>query len=81
MLDQVTVEGLKTRYKTLNPLIFHRSVEKAKSVADLFEILESFPHKYPVVWSEEDHQWVTTKDLIQVTKFDLDGNEMEQDND
>jgi hypothetical protein len=78
MIDEATVEGLKKRYKTLNPLIFHRSVEKAKSASDLFDILESFPHKYPVVWSEEEHQWVNTKDLVQVTKFDL---EMEHEND
>jgi len=72
MLAQAVVDGCKTRYKTLHPLIFHRSVEKAKSAADLFDILESFPATYPVVWSDEEHCWVATKDLIQVTKFDLE---------
>jgi hypothetical protein len=51
------VEKLKERYPDLHPLIFLRSVEHAKDVGELFEILESFPRKYPVAWEEESRCW------------------------
>lgn len=45
-------EGLKKRYN-IHPLIFLRSVERAKDVMHLFDILESIPKKYPIEWKED----------------------------
>jgi hypothetical protein len=63
MLDQKIVEKLKERYKDIHPLVFHRSLEHAKTEVELFDILESIPKSYPIVWSEEDFCWIKT-DLI-----------------
>jgi len=59
MLNEKIVAKLKERYN-LHPLIFHRSVERAKTDVELFDTLESFPNKYPVVWNDKKRCWVTT---------------------
>lgn len=60
MLNENIVVKLKERYKNLHPLILHRSVERAKTDVELFDILESFPNIYPVVWNDKKRCWVTT---------------------
>jgi hypothetical protein len=75
MIDQTVIAGLKSRYNNIHPLIFHRSVERAKSVGDLFDILESLSEAmdqgsvYPLTWHEEERRWVKTDDLFQSLDF------------
>ena len=71
MIDEFVIEGIRNRYSNLHPMIFHRTVEKASSPGELFDILEEFPKKYPIIWSDEERRWITTKDLTQSGKFDL----------
>lgn len=71
MIDQVVIKKLKDRYKDIHPLIFQRSVEKARTAGELFDILDSFKHKYPMVWNDQTRRWGTTNDLIQKDKFQL----------
>lgn len=73
MFDDDVIVGLKKRYHNLHPLIFKRSMDRAKSLGELFDILDSFQHIYPIVWSENKRRWATTKDLTQVNRFDLKG--------
>lgn len=58
-------KALKERYSHLHPLIFQRSLEKAENNAELFDILEIVPDKYPIVWDDEKRAWVFTDDLLQ----------------
>jgi hypothetical protein len=58
-----TLLVLKNRYSHLHPLMFHRSVERAKSFADLFEILEGIPARFPVVWDDGKRMWIKESDL------------------
>ena len=62
MLDSTVVEKLKLRYPDMHPLIFHRSVEHAKTNGELFDILESYPNKYPLVWCEVTSRWICLAD-------------------
>ena len=64
MLNQEIVDKLKQRYKNIHPLIFHRTLEHAKSEVELFDILHDFPNKYPVFWDEELLCWVKAKSLF-----------------
>lgn len=73
MLDVTIVENLKKRYNQIHPLAFHRSVERAESVGELFDMLDTFPTKYPVVWDEESRRWVHTKDATLSERFDFKG--------
>ena len=57
--------ALKKRYPDLHPLIFQRSLEKAETDVQLFDILEGMPKKFPLVWDEENHCWKNTADLLQ----------------
>jgi hypothetical protein len=58
-------EALRKRYDHLHPLIFTRSVEKAQSDGELFDILESVPQEYPITWDDDQRRWVHTDDLLQ----------------
>jgi len=75
MIEEQVITKLRAKYANIHPLIFTRSVERAKSPGDLFDILEAIPQELPVVWSEEEHRWVTTDDLTQSKKFEVIWNE------
>jgi len=72
MLDPIVVEKLRERYNKVHPLIFHRSVEHAKSAGELFDILETIPRRLPILWDEQKHQWVHTEDLTLESNFDFE---------
>lgn len=69
MLDPIIIDKLKERYADIHPLIFHRSYERAKSNGDLFDILDTVPNKFPIVWCETTNRWTTTKDLYLSDSF------------
>lgn len=69
MLDQTVVQKLRERYAQLNPLLFYRSCERAKTNGDLFDILETIPKGFPLIWCEADHCWKKTKDLYVTGDF------------
>lgn len=50
------VLNLKERYPKLHPLVFFISVEKAKSLGDLFDILETIP-ELPISWNYDLNKW------------------------
>ena len=58
-------KALKERHFKLHPLIFQRSLEKAENNTELFDILETVPEKYPIVWDDKKRAWVFTDDLLQ----------------
>jgi hypothetical protein len=52
-------KALKQRYAHLHPLLFKRSLEKAVTDVQLFDLLDSIK-TYPIAWSEENHSWENT---------------------
>ena len=68
-MDSVVVDKLKERYAHLDPLLVHRSVEKAKTAGELFDILDTVPDQKPVVWNSQSRRWETTDDLTLVRNF------------
>ncbi len=58
-------QALKKRYAHLHPLLFQRSLEKARTDGELFDMLDTFPQEFPVVWDEADRTWKQTDDLFQ----------------
>jgi hypothetical protein len=62
-MDDVQL-ALKERYAHLHPLLFQRSLEKARSNVELFDILESIPKEMPVVWDDTDRVWKHVNDLL-----------------
>lgn len=64
MLDPMIIEKLREKYPDLHPLLFHRSVERAKSNGHLFDILSTIPDKFPLLWNEELSRWVVANDLF-----------------
>lgn len=64
--------ALRQRYSGVYPLIFLRSVERASTPGEAFDILESIPQEYPIVWDDNIRRWVTTKDMLQSRKENHD---------
>lgn len=60
-----TQAALKARHPDLHPLIFQRSLDKAKTNGELFDILDGLPKEYPIIWDENDRCWKHTTDLLQ----------------
>lgn len=69
MIPEDTIKWLKAKYYEIHPLIFQRSVERAKSGGELFDVLSTVPAEYPLVWCEKDRKWVATKDIFQVKDY------------
>jgi hypothetical protein len=69
MFDENVINKLKERYQDFHPLMFKRSVEKAKTLGELFDILEDIPDKYPLKWCEEKRKWISCKDYFKVENF------------
>jgi hypothetical protein len=69
VIDQVTIDSLREKYHKVHFLLFQRSVERARSAGDLFDILDTIPEKYPVIWDDREHRWVHTDDILQTEQF------------
>lgn len=52
----------KNRYLDIPPLILARSIERAKTLGELFDILEDMPKEFPLIWSEADRRWKLLSD-------------------
>lgn len=70
VFEEDFINSLKSRYIDLNPLIFQRSIEKAKNKVELFEILEDIPEP-PFSWNKKKRKWVKEKDIFQSKKIKL----------
>lgn len=70
MIDSKIVDALRKRYNKIHPLIFQRSLERSKTGGELFDILDTFPDQYPVVWDGKEKRWVVTNDLFQSKSFE-----------
>ena len=64
--DDPVLRNFKAKYAYVHPLVLHRSVERAKSFLNLFEILESLPKDGPFSWSEGDAAWVRDDDVMAI---------------
>jgi hypothetical protein len=69
MISAELLAKLKERYPQMHPLMFYRSIERAKTPGDAFDILETVPDKFPIIWDEEKHCWVHNKDIFQTKRL------------
>jgi len=58
-----TLDGLRRRYSTMHPLMFQRTIERANSAGEAFDMLESIPPTFPIIWDEQKRQWVSLTDM------------------
>lgn len=72
LLEPSIVEKLKERYE-VHPLIFHRAAERANSPGELFDILETIPNDFPIIWDDDERKFVYTTDLTLASRFNLLG--------
>lgn len=63
MIDEKIIQALKAKYSALPPLLFRRSVERAASAGELFDILDTVP-AWPVAWDEAARRWAKVDPLL-----------------
>jgi hypothetical protein len=68
MFDKKVIDKLKEKYSHLNPLLFHRSKERASSNGELFDILDTVP-ELPVKWCESAGRWIRVNDVYHREDF------------
>lgn len=61
MMAHDTVRKLKERYPNIHQTNFVHSLERATSLGHLFDLLDTFPTEFPVVWDNQCQRWVTSK--------------------
>lgn len=66
-LEDSVAENFRVKYPHVHPLVFHRSVERASSLLDLFEILEGVPKESPFSWDESKRCWSRDEDFMGVS--------------
>lgn len=55
--------NFRSKYAHVHPLVLHRSVERASSTLNLFEILEGVPKEGPFSWDDSKRMWVRDEDV------------------
>lgn len=68
MINEDIISKLRERYD-IHPLMFHRSVEYSSTAGDLFDVLETIPEKFPIIWDDKLKRWMHTKDIFQSESF------------
>lgn len=61
MIEKQVVESLRERFP-VHPLVFQRSVERAESAGELFDILDTVP-ECPFIWDEKERRWTQISDV------------------
>lgn len=67
MIEENIVNSLRSRYQQINPLVFHRSMEKTNSAVELFDILESIP-SCAFYWDDSNKKWTKSNDFVCIGK-------------
>lgn len=63
-LDEASLKNFREKYAHVHPLVFQRSLEKASSSLELFEILEGVPSESPYCWDDAKKSWVRNEDVM-----------------
>lgn len=64
-IDESALANFRAKYSGVHPLAFQRSLERAASAIELFEILESMPRP-PFSWDDSKRSWVRDEDVMGV---------------
>lgn len=63
------LQSLKEKYK-VHDVVFSRSVGKATSVTDLFDILHTMPGELPLIWDKDERRWCLVREIVSDGKKD-----------
>jgi len=63
-IEDSVLANYRSRYSGVHPLVFQRSLERANSPLELFEILESVPSKLPYSWDDSRRAWLPERDAM-----------------
>lgn len=58
------VDKLKGRYGNVHPVVFQRVLERAKDEVELFDILDTTPDSFPLVFDSESRRLLPARDML-----------------
>lgn len=65
-IDDEALANFRSKYARIHPLVFQRSLERASSAIQFFEILEGVPSRPPFSWDDSKGAWVRDDDIMAV---------------
>jgi hypothetical protein len=72
MISGEIAKAIRQRYPKVHPLIFQRCLDRANNNSELFDMLDSLPKGFPIIWSEVEHSWIKEADIFLAKKFNLE---------
>lgn len=57
------MDGFRRRYLGMHPLIFQRTIERATSAGEAFDIFEGIPSTFPITWDDHVRKWIAIDDM------------------
>lgn len=63
-IDESALANFRSKYAGVHPLVFQRSLERASSLMNLYEILEGLPPEPPYSWDESRRAWARDDDVM-----------------
>lgn len=64
--EDPVIANFQATYPEMHPLVMHRSLEKASSMVNLFEILAAVPNEGAFSWDDAKRSWVRDGDVMAV---------------
>lgn len=55
--QRTIIASMRERYTHIATVVFMRSFSMAKNEVELFDILETVPNQFPLLWNNEIRQW------------------------
>lgn len=67
-LDGEELARISQQFRHLHPLLIHRSIERAKNLQELSDILSGLSGqvKLPLIWNEAKRRWMNTRLIISI---------------
>jgi hypothetical protein len=62
--QQEIVAKLRERYGTIHPVLFQRMLDRAKNEVELFDILDTAPATFPLVWDINGRRLTAAMDIL-----------------
>jgi len=69
IMKREVIRKLRERYLNVPQVLFICSLQKAKTLGDLLDILDTFPADFPVEWDGQERRWVTNWNLFPRSHF------------
>ncbi len=58
------IESLAKKFSSVHQVLFARIVERANDETELFDILDTMPDSFPMMWDSDKRRLLPAKDML-----------------